>query len=96
MAGNFRLLVSTLLRQASQNTNATTWLQTLANGTWTNVSSSSGAQIVSVSVNGKSTTLALPPGGYCSADIMAACEYALQLKEAGLTRPTSRASAVFQ
>jgi hypothetical protein len=96
MAGNFRLLVSSILRVANQNANPQQYLQTLASGSFTNISTRGGAQIISVSVNGKTTSLQVPAGGWTEADLLSATEYALQVLESGMTRPTSRAKAVFQ
>lgn len=92
MAAPYRLLVDLLLRQASTTNNATSYLQTLALASLSNIQSRDGAQIVSVSVNGKSTTLQIPAGSWHAADIAACAEYALQLLEMGATRTHSAVS----
>lgn len=94
MAATFKILVDTLLRKATfeqtnSNTNAQTYLQTLVLGGFATVSARGGAQIVSVTCNGKTTTLAIPPGSWSESDLMAGAEYALQILEAGFTRTTT-------
>ena len=90
----FRSLVDVLLRKAAyevtnSNTNAQTYLQTLVVGQFDTIQAQGGAQIVAVAVNGKSTQLQIPAGGWTQTDIASGAEYALQLLEGGWTRTTA-------
>lgn len=95
MAATFKSLVDIFLRKAAyevtnSNTNAQTFLQSFILNSYSNITSTGGAQIISVSVNGKTTTLQIPAGSWSQADMVAAAETALQTLEAGLSKyPTS-------
>jgi hypothetical protein len=98
MAAPFKLLVDLFLRKAAyevtnSNTNAQTFLTTVLLGDYTTLTAQGGAQIVSVTVNGKTTTLQIPSGSWTQSEMTAAAEYALQLLEAGFTKSATSATA---
>jgi hypothetical protein len=101
MAATFKSLVDIFLRKAAyevtnSNTNAQTYLQTFILQSYTNsIAATGGAQIISVSVNGKTTTLQIPEGSWTQADVISAAEVALQLLESGFSKAPTSVTGIF-
>jgi hypothetical protein len=99
MAAPFQLLVDVLLEKANyevtnSNTNAQTFLQSVVLADYTSMRNTGGAQIVSVSVNGKTTTLQIPSGSWTASEVTSAAMYALQLLRAGFYATTDRVKGI--
>jgi hypothetical protein len=96
MAASFQSLVDIFLEKASyeatnSNTTAALYLQSCVLSDFAQLRATGGAQIISVSVNGKTTTLQIPAGSWTSSEVSSAAMYALKLVRAGFTQTHDRA-----